>query len=169
MTRKTPGIVASAAMIALTLLTGCSGGIDSSQSSGHIMYTEYIYQYRYIGYEAPMALLCWYTGTTLGSRDDDPWDTSLWYCNVTIDEQERYLKQATVAREQAEYGAPLYAMSYIYGIYSDWQRSNTRIYLVSSPATQEELIFSEERAREHMETYIFLYETMGLEIPDYLL
>lgn len=153
--------------VAIALISPLSGCASDPSSSGYIMCQEYSYHYIRMHETYPLALLCWYTGTNLGSSDDDPQNPSLWYCFLWA---ETYLEaRESITKEQDEHPCPLDAMSYIFQIYSEWQRENTRIYVIHNPVTENDLIYSEEKAIADRETYVFLYETMELEVPDYLL
>lgn len=155
--------ILSVALASLSPLSGCA---NDPSSSGYIMCQEYSYHYSRLHETYPLALLCWYTGTNLGSSDDDPRDPSLWYCFLWA---ETYLEaRESIAEEQRECPCPLDVMSYIFQVYSEEQRENARIYVIHNPVTYADLVYSEEKAIEDRETYAFLYETMELEIPDYL-
>lgn len=153
--------------VALALISPVSGCASDPSSSGYIMYYEYAHQYRFVNTDDPLAILCWYTGDSSAAKEDtDRMDASLWYSLLW--RESGLSVRDSIAEEQRECPCPLDVMSHIFQVYSEVQRENARIYVIHYPVTYADLVYSEESAIEDSETYAFLYETMELEIPDYL-
>lgn len=147
----------------LVLLAGSCSGNTAGDSTLYI-YLDYPFLYGNISTDVDLAVIAWEdTAEDENEGDAEP----KWYCS-TIPDDPRTLSIFNITWHQEYAACPLDFMPKILAVYPDYLVDSITIYVVTLDPTEEQVTYDEERFYTQRDTYIFLYESLGLDVPEYL-